>query len=315
METDFVCWLRERIPDHPLLLLGLGDDAAILQWRSRSDCVVTTDLLTDQVHFDVDTTPLAKIGHKSLAVNLSDLAAMASQPVGAVISLALPRQRGLQIAQQLYEGILPLAQRWSVALAGGDTNCWSGPLAISVTAIGHVTEHGALRRCGVEIGDEIIVTGELGGSILGKHLDFTPRIDEALRLNELFDLHAAMDISDGLTLDLSRMLAESGCGAELDLDAIPISAAAHKLAGTTNIRQTPLQHALSDGEDFELILTMSSGEAKRLLAQPPVDTRLTRIGRCIEQPGLFAVDATGRHTSLQPRGFTHGGNDEIPNDQ
>ena len=305
METEFVRWLRERIPAHPFLLLGPGDDAAILEWKSRSDCVVTTDLLTDQVDFDINATSLERIGRKALAVNLSDLAAMAAEPVGVVISLALPRHGALQIAQQLYEGILPLAEQWSVAVAGGDTNCWCGPLAISVTAIGCVTEYGALRRDGAQTGDEILVTGELGGSILGKQFDFTPRIDEAICLNKMFDIHAAMDISDGLSLDLSRMMSESGCGAELDLDAIPISKAAHQLAKTRDMVQTPLQHALSDGEDFELILTVPMPESRRLLDQSPLETRLTRIGRCIDQAGIYVCDAAGHHRPLSPRGFTH----------
>jgi len=305
METEFVRWLRERVPEHPLLSLGPGDDAAILQWHQRADCVVTTDLVTDQVDFDIRSTPLDKVGRKALAVNLSDLAAMAAEPVAAVISLALPRQDALPIAKHLYEGILPLAEQWSVALAGGDTNCWSGPLAISVTAIGRTTAAGALRRNGAKIGDEIIVTGDLGGSILGKHLDFVPRIEEALRIHEHFAVHAGMDISDGLSLDLFRMMTESGCGAELDLAAIPISAAARKLAGNTGSAQTQLEHALSDGEDFELLLAMSPEETRRLLAQPPVTTPLTPIGRCIEERGLYAVGADGRRTELTPRGYTH----------
>jgi len=305
METEFVRWLRDRVPTHSSLLLGPGDDAAILQWQHDANCVVTTDLLTDQVDFDVQVTPLEKVGRKALAVNLSDLAAMAAKPVAIVISLALPRHQALKTAQQIYEGLLPLASEWAVAVAGGDTNCWNGPLAISVTAIGQVTAAGVLRRDGAVAGDQILVTGEFGGSILGKHLDFNPRVSEALYIRKQFEVHAGMDVSDGLSLDLFRMMTESGCGAELDLAAIPIADAAHELAKSTDFVKTPLQHALADGEDFELVIALPPAEAERLLAQPPDSVPVTRIGHCTEQPGLYGVDDSGQRAKLSPAGYTH----------
>ena len=186
MEADFLRWLREHLPPHPLLKLGIGDDAAVLATAGRSDVVVTTDLLADGVDFDLKKHEPRRIGHKALAVNLSDLAAMAARPLAAVISLNLPRQDGMRIATELYEGMLPLAERYRVAIAGGDTNSWDGPLVISVTALGEVTADGPLRRSGAQPGDRIIVTGSFGGSILGRHLDVQPRIDEALLLNQRY---------------------------------------------------------------------------------------------------------------------------------
>jgi len=122
MEADFLRWLRERLPPHPLLKLGIGDDAAILATAGRGDIVVTTDLIADGVDFDLRTVDPRRVGHKALAVNLSDLAAMAARPLAAVVALNLPRSGGMQLATELYKGMLPLAETFHLAIAGGDTN-------------------------------------------------------------------------------------------------------------------------------------------------------------------------------------------------
>ena len=155
MELEFIRWLRENVPTHPRAKLGLSDDAAILSLGSRSNVVVTTDMLTDGVDFQLATDDLRRIGRQALGVNLSDLAAMAAQPLAAVVSLALPRsghgdRTALQLAISLYEGLLPLAGEFDVAIAGGDTNTFDGPLVISVTALGEVLERGPLTRSGAE---------------------------------------------------------------------------------------------------------------------------------------------------------------------
>jgi len=196
MESDFLHWLRERLPPHPLLKLGIGDDAAVLATAGRSDIVVTTDLIADGVDFDLRSDDPRRIGHKALAINLSDLAAMAARPLAAVIALNLPRQGGMKLAAELYEGLLALAERFHLAIAGGDTNSWDGPLVVSVTALGETTADGPLTRRGAQPGDRIIVTGTFGGSILGRHLDVQPRIEEALLLNQRYKLHAGIDSSD-----------------------------------------------------------------------------------------------------------------------
>src|SRR6516162_1867929 len=122
MESDFLDWLRERLPPHPLLKLGIGDDAAVLATAGRSDIVLTTDLVADHVDFDLRTDDPRRVGHKVLAINLSDLAAMAARPLAAVVALNLPRHGALKLATELYEGLLPLAERFHIAIAGGDTN-------------------------------------------------------------------------------------------------------------------------------------------------------------------------------------------------
>lgn len=310
METEFLAWLHERIAPHRRLKLGIGDDAAVVELVAGGPnadgpgCVVTVDLLTDGVDFRLAETMPQRVGRKALAVNLSDLAAMAARPSAAVIALALPRIGALDLAKQLYEGLLPLAECYDVALAGGDTNTWDGPLVISVTLIGELTARGPLRRDGARPGDAIVVTGDFGGSLLGRHFDFEPRVNEALYLHERYELNAGMDVSDGLSLDLSRLCTASGCGAVLDLDAVPIAAAARELAASRADGKTPLEHALSDGEDFELLLAMPADEARRVIAEQPLDVPVKIIGAFVEQSGLWQRES-GRLKPLAASGYLH----------
>ncbi len=314
MESQFYQWLQAHLPESNNLWLGIGDDAAILKHAHNGDTVVTTDMLTDGVDFLLEEVAPSQVGHKALAVNLSDLAAMAAVPKAVVISLALPQQgigghSAYELAVALYEGILPLASQFEVAIAGGDTNTWQGPLALSITAWGTTTGNGPLLRQGAMPGDQLLVTGLLGGSILGRHLDVQPRVREALQLNQCYDLHAAIDVSDGLALDSSRLATASDCGVVLELDSIPIAPAARQLAsqGTGRGRQTPLAHALGDGEDFELVLAVPPEAAQQILQDQPLDIPLTRIGYCIENRGLWQQDQDGKRKPLKPAGWLHGG--------
>ncbi len=304
MESEFIDWLRPRAPTSSAVLVGIGDDAALLDLPSQR-CVVTSDMLMDGVDFVLDQVDPRRVGRKALAVNLSDLAAMAARPVAVIVSIAVPRHAPLSLPQSLYAGLIELAEEYQVALAGGDTNRWEHPLAISVTAIGEPTERGVLRRSGARPGDAIVVTGEFGGSILGRHFDFTPRVTEVLALHRRYELHAGIDVSDGLSLDLSRLAQESGCGAMIVPQAIPISPAAVQFALQRNDGSTPLDHALGDGEDFELILAVPADQAERLLAEQPFATRLTKIGEFVAEPGLWQVDAQGNRAVLLPRGYEH----------
>jgi thiamine-monophosphate kinase len=305
MEWAFIAALRQRLPSHPLLRLGAGDDAAILSLAASGECVVTVDMLMDGVDFELHAVDPLRVGHKSLAVNLSDLAAMASRPVAAVVALALPRRGGVEIGLRLYDGLIALAERYQVAIAGGDTNTWDGPLVLSITALGEVTSSGPLRRGGARPGDQILVTGAFGGSILGHHLDFLPRVDEALLLNERYQLHAGTDVSDGLSIDLSHIVEESGCGAVIRTEAVPVSAAAYRLAEQQSDGVLPLDHALADGEDFELILAVPPNEAKRMLTDQPLKVPLTAIGEFVTEPGLWTVDGAGNRRAMTPKGFQH----------
>jgi len=304
MESDFVAWLRRIVPTHPQLKLGIGDDAAVLSLAS-SQCVVTSDMLMDGVDFVMSECDPRRVGRKALAVNLSDLAAMAAKPVAAIVSIAVPTTASIEVTKAICEGLLELAAEYGLALAGGDTNSWSHPLAISITAIGEPTARGVLTRAGARAGDAILVTGEFGGSILGRHFDFTPRIREALKLHQRYELHAAIDVSDGLSLDLSRLGRESSCGAIIDAQCVPISCDAFRLAEQNSDSGSPLDHALSDGEDFELILAVSAETADRIVADQSIGVSLARIGEFVAEPGLWLRDETGECQPLVPRGYEH----------
>jgi thiamine-monophosphate kinase len=212
----------------------------------------------------------------------------------------LPRAGGRAIAEELYHGLREMADGFDTVLVGGDTNSWDGPLSISVTLLGEASERGPVRRNGAKPGDWLLVTGPLGGSIRGKHLTFTPRVREALHLHALAPLHAMIDISDGLAADVYHICRESGCGAVLRAETIPITADARALADN----RTPLEHALGDGEDFELVLAVAPEHACRLLSSQPVaGITLFHIGECVPD-GLW-LEKTGVRAPLEPQGYIH----------
>jgi thiamine-monophosphate kinase len=239
---------------------------------------------------------------------------MAARPLAAVISLALPRDRtaagaSLDLAVALYEGLLPLAAEFDLAIAGGDTNTYDGPLVISATLLGEVTARGPLTRGGGQVGDWLLVTGELGGTVLGHAFDFTPRVREALLLHDRYELHAGMDISDGLALDASRLAAESGCGAMLFLDQVPVARAAYELAerdGETADRDAcALRHAVGDGEDFELLITAAPPVAAEIMRDQPLPCPITRVGELVAERGLWERPAGGPRRPMEPVGWMH----------
>lgn len=310
MEQQIVSAIRQRAKSHPALVIGIGDDCAITRVTPGKQLVTTTDMLMEGVDFLLASTDPALIGRKSLAVNLSDLAAMAADPVAAVISLALPQRGGAVLASQLYDGILPLAEEFGIAIAGGDTNSWDGPLVISITVWGEIEPGHAWLRDGGRAGDKLLVTGSLGGSILSRQFTFTPRLKEAQQLRSSAKVTAAMDISDGLLIDLARLCAASNCGAALSLASIPIHADAHTLAAQELPTASPaelltraLEHALGDGEDFELLLAVDPSDPLANAANN--DSQAHMIGRLIEQPGIFAEAADGTLTPLPIRGYEH----------
>ena len=276
MEQQFIAWLRERLPAHPLLRLGPGDDAAVLRMAGIDECVITVDLLTEGVDFLLAEVDPRRVGRKALAVNLSDLAAMAARPLAAVLAVALPRKGGRELAVQLYEGILPLAEKYDLAIAGGDTNSWDGPLVITATLLGQVTARGPLLRKGALAGDRIIVTGAFGGSILGRQFDFEPRVNEALLLNERYELHAGMDVSDGLAIDLSRLVRESGVGAIVETDRVPIHDDARRLAQPAQRRP----HAAGTCPGRRRGFRVAAGRAAR---RGPADARRAAAGSAADR--------------------------------
>ena len=307
METDFVAWLISRLPADPRLEVPPGDDAAVLRPPALRRTVVTVDMLMEGTDFILGPacSPQA-IGHKALAVSLSDLAAMAARPEAAFVAVALPRHGGDALGRGIQAGIELLAAEHRVVLAGGDTNAWDGPLVISTTALGSVAPGSAWRRDGARPGDLLVVTGAFGGSLLGRHLAVRPRVREALCIAERFPVHAAIDCSDGLALDLARMMAASGTRGVVRLAAVPIHPDAFRRAARDG--GTPLDHALGDGEDFELILALPAEAAHGLVAAagtPPLDPPITVIGTVEEGAGLIAEKADGSRSPLAPRGYVH----------
>jgi thiamine-monophosphate kinase len=300
-EFEYIAWLRQRTPNHPRVVVGPGDDCAVLATTPNVPFLVTTDMLMEGTDFVLAEASPQRVGRKALAVNLSDIAAMGGRPVAAVVSVALPRTGTERLAQELYDAMRSLADAFDTALAGGDTNTWAGGLVICATLLGEPGPQGPIRRNGARPGDWLMVTGALGGSLAGKHLDFTPRIREGLALQEHAALHAMIDISDGLAADVNHICEESRCGATLMAEAVPISDAARAM----NDGRSPLEHALGDGEDFELAFAVAPADGERLLrTQPVAGITLHHVGEFTGQPGLTLMER-GQARALAPTGYVH----------
>jgi len=299
-ELEFVDWLCRRQPDHPRVALGIGDDMAVV--RSAADrFLVSCDLLLDGVHFDSTRQSLKRVGRKCIACSLSDCAAMAVRPLAATVSVGLPQDMPLSAARELHEGMLSIAAEYDLAIAGGDTTRWDHPLVVDVAITAEpypLVE--PVRRSGAGPGDRLYVSGPLGGSLLGRHLEFTPRVREAKAIaTALGDrLHAMIDISDGLALDLWRLCQASRVGAVLEerLLGDVVSDDASRSAEADG--RTALDHALSDGEDYELLLAVA-GEPAAIAG-----VTLFPVGRIVPS-GLRLESRDGTLAVLEPRGYVH----------
>ena len=302
-ERDLIDWIRGRgqganwagVFD---INIGIGDDLAGLR-VGNEQLLYGCDQVLDGVHFRLNECGARAAGRKALARNLSDVAAMAAVPVCAVATVALPEDMTTEQAQEIVKGMDELSEEFCCPVVGGDVGSWRGPLAISVSVLAKGAGLEPIRRSGAEQGDAIMVTGELGGSILGKHLTFKPLVSEARALAEGVKLHAMIDISDGLAIDLHHITDESKCGAEILAESIPVSEAAKKLDGDF------LQHSLADGEDYELLFTLSEkdvNKAKDILAS--LGVKVSHIGRIIEK-GVFIEGENGIRIELPASGFEH----------
>ena len=226
---------------HRSIIQGIGDDCAVIRPTAGSDLVFTTDFVLEGRHFHLDTHTPADIGHKALARSLSDLAAMGSEPVFCLVSLAIRPELASRWTKGFYKGLLALADRYKVTLAGGDLSSFE-KVVVDVMCCGRVPKGKAILRSGAKPGDKIYVTGPLGAAAhSGWRLRATPRIEAGLKLRNL--VSAGMDLSDGLSLDLRRLCIESNVGADLRTALIPIA------PGAT------LEQALHGGEDYELLFT------------------------------------------------------------
>ena len=259
-ELAFHEWVRRGSLRGRGVRIGIGDDAAVLEFESGS-LLATSDSLVEGVHFLPGTRPRSA-GRKAILRALSDIAAMAGVPRFALLSIVVPPAWSASAVRGFVEGFRAGARRFGVPLVGGDAACGRGPFVASVALLGECGPRGPILRSGARAGDLLLCTGTLGGSSLGRHLLFVPRLREALALARLVPVHAAIDVSDGLALDLHRICRASGIGAVLFEEAIPISEAARRLSRKSG--RPPLLHALGDGEDYELLFALSTRAASRV---------------------------------------------------
>ncbi len=280
--------------------IGIGDDMAQMAVGSVGSLLITTDMLLDGSHFDSACHSLEQIGYKSMAASLSDCAAMATVPFAAVVSVGLPAGFSEAALKSLHSGLLRAGEMFDCKLIGGDITSWrneQGKLAVSVALVSKPGATAPIKRSGAKVGDIICVTGSLGASIQGKHISFTPRVKEALEISRLAAPTAMMDISDGLSTDLSHLCRSSGVGAVVYEKFIPVSQAAKEA-------ENPLEAALNDGEDFELLFTVSKDRFQTLKKNWTMDTAITVVGE-ITTGGLKIVYGNGTEAELKPGGFDH----------
>jgi len=307
-EFAFAEYLRKKIPNQGRASVGIGDDAAVMNVGEGKQLVVSTDVIVENVDFKIKGLSPEKIGRKALAVNLSDIAAMGATPTAFVISIGKLARISTAWLKRFYDGLLKLAKQYDVLCIGGDFSK-SKEFFASVTIFGEALPHQIIKRSGAKLGDWIAVTGALGGSILRHHHDFEPRICEGLFLAKKFKPTAMIDISDGFVQDLSHILKASKVGAALDLDKIPVSRDAKKIS--LGNKENALARALSDGEDFELLFTVSPRQKvmleKRWGKQFP-KLSLSWIGRIEGKASVIRWLCKGRAVAapkLSQTGFSH----------
>ncbi len=306
-EFELIKRLTGTLATNASVVAGAGDDCAVVDPGIPGKFILLkTDAVVEGVHFTAETPP-ERVGHKALARCLSDIAAMAGTPGSALITLALAKNWNLAYVEKIYAGMNDLARRHGVAIVGGETTSNPERTLISVALMGTVPRDKCILRSGAKVGDAIFVTGELGGSIAGKHLDFEPRLAEARWLADHFAIHAMIDLSDGLAGDLRHILHAGKVGAVLHDPAIPISRAAKLAYKLKETSKPPLLAALTDGEDFELLFTAAPGDAVRLLDEwkrefPKI--KLSCIGKIVPGEGVKIGNREGVRT-LAAHGYTH----------
>jgi thiamine-monophosphate kinase len=270
------------------VLNGPGDDCAVVKTRDHQNLLVLkTDCVVADVHFSA-TANAVHVGWKAMMRPLSDFAATSAVPQFALITLIAPGKTKVEWVERLYRGLSRAAKRFKVSIVGGEMSGTAGPVAISVSVVGFVERNRCVSRRGGKAGDDLFVTGRLGGALKQKHLQFVPRIVESRWLTRNFPIHAMMDLSDGLGADLPRLAKASGVGFAIEMENLPLA------------RGAKIDNAISDGEDYELLFAISPRERARLFRSwrkkfPKL--LLTRIGS-------FSRLST-RNYQLLPDGYTH----------
>ncbi len=288
-EFDLIDWIRINQAKSPLISTGIGDDLAVLNWPANDLLLVGVDQVIDGVHFDSSVHSPEQIGRKAMNRNLSDCAAMGCLPAAAVVAVALPKTASIEYAKRLYAGLREAGDAFECPIVGGDTASWDGKLVIGVTILGRSGGVRPVTRAGARAGNEIYVTGPLGGSSLGRHLTFVPPVALGRKLAGVAT--AMIDLSDGLSRDLGHICRSSGVGAIVEANLLPIHPDAVELSHRDGL--SALEHALNDGEDYELLLTGPAGIAGAI-----------RIGRIVGEPGIYLMES-GAMRPLEPRGWQH----------
>jgi len=295
-ELELIRRLAGRLGPARGVVTGIGDDAAVVRPTPDSafDLVLTSDAVIQGTHFLPDSDPRS-VGHKVAGRALSDLAAMGAEPDWALIDLSAPPDTPAAFVEAVYDGAAGLAARHGLAIVGGDT-ARSSDLALHIFAVGRVPAGRALLRSGAGTGDAVYVTGSLGCSIAGRHLSFEPRVREGIWLRESGIVTSAIDVSDGLARDMMHILEMSGVGAVIEQDFFPVSPAAAQAADGLS----PVEHALHDGEDFELLFTLPAEEADAFDARWHAMFSLpcTRIGRITANKGNLILSGKGGSTPV-----------------
>lgn len=298
-EREVIRRLAKLLGSRDDVIVGIGDDVAVVRAGS-DDLLLTSDAVIETVHFLADDTP-ERIGHKALGRVLSDFAAMGGDPCWALVDLVAPPDMPVERVEAIYRGAEAISRRHGLAIVGGDT-AQGGKLEMHVFGVGRVPSGAAVLRSGAKPGDRVFVTGELGGSIGGKHLDFEPRVVEGRWLRER-GVSAMIDISDGLASDLRHITEESGVGAEVDADAIPVSGAAKAMTDGV----PAIDHALFDGEDFELLFTVPAEAAPSLASawRGRFELACTEIGRITGGRDRVVLVRGAERRGLSDGGYEH----------
>lgn len=319
-ERELVARIRQHLAPAPdWLLVGIGDDAAVVEpARNRVD-VLTVDAIVEGVHFDSAFVPADAIGHRALAVNLSDLAAMGAAPRLALLSMVVPPLLTLADFDDMARGFAALAARHGLHLAGGNLTRSPGPLMLDVTAMGTVKRRQALTRSGARPGDDLYVTGTLGAAAAGlrmlreratllsvncveRYLRPEPRVRMGVLISRNRAASACIDLSDGLADGAHRIAEASGVGVAIDADALPIDPAARAFFDARGL--DAITEALTAGDDYELLLAARPRAQRRLTAAARHGgVALTRVGRCTAEPAVTL--RRGRVAHELPHGYSH----------
>ena len=300
-EDAWIAAVATHFRASPRVLAGIGHDAAVVRF-DRAGVVLKIDTVIDGIDFVLASCGPEAAGRKALAVTVSDLAAVGATPRAAVVSVVLPRGAPFEIFDGLARGLAAGALEFGCDLVGGDTSVAEAPLVVTVALVGEPHAGGFVLRSGGAPGDTLSVTGPLGGSILGRHLTFSPRLAASRALMDRRVPHAMMDLSDGLLADLPRLAGQSGCGAEISAEAVPIHPDVARLA--TDGR-SPLDHALGDGEDFELLLAHAPLDAATLADLSAAGVVLHAIGTLTSRGGTIDLLRSGVRTPWPVGGFDH----------